>query len=1012
MSDSEHSSVTYTSVPSPVEDYSDIGSPEVDGPPSPDYVPGPEEPEQAPLSRDYVPGLEEPEQVPPLPVYLPYVLELVYPEYMPPEDDVFPAEEQPLPVAATPTADSPGYIPEFDPKGDPEEDDEKDPEEDPANYPADFTVVALPAVDHVPSNEVTEPLPQIPSPPLPIPSPPPNSPTHIKIPESYLPLRKRLHFASPTPSQEVGESSAADAARQDEPTVARDDPYSLVWEELYGFIDRETTIMYGIMEDAQDDWSQLRGRVNLLYRDRPVHLITTPAPETTTTTSVTNAQLQAMIDQGVTAALAARDANRNGDDIHTSGTGRPVQVAHECTYSDFLKCQPLNFKGTGGVVGLSQWFEKIESVYSIKIDKVDKFSDGLPDTIHGSVMATKPKTMQDAIEFATKLMNKKINTWAEHQADNKRKSDDTTRNNHQQPNKRQNTRRAYAVGNGDKRAYEGPRPLCTKCTITTTVLVLPNGTSATDLGHFKKECPKLKNNKNQGNQVGNAKAQAKVYTMGKAGANLDNNVVTANITATKDKDKSKGKRLEDLPVVQEFPEVFPEDLLGIPPTRQRELNKLIVKNRYPLLRIDDLFDQLQGSSVYSKIDLRSGYHQLRVQEEDIPKIAFRTLYGHYEFQVMPFGLTNAPAVFMDLMNREHEGHHRQILNLLKKEELYAKFSKCEFWISTVQFLSHVIDYRELLSDYDCEIRYHPRKANVVADALSRKEQVPLKNEDVVGMLIKTAKNPKAIRMEKLEPSADGTLCLNSRSWLPCYSDLWTVIMHESHKSKYSIYPGSEKMYQDIKKLYWWPNMKANIATYVSKCLTCAKVKAKHQRPSVFLVQPKILKWNWDNITMDFVTKLPKSSQGYDTIWVIVDRLTKSAIFMPMRETYPLVKLARMYLKEVVTKHGIPVLIIYDRDLRFSSNFLKSLQKALGTSLDMSTAYHPETDRQSKRTIQTLEDILRAYVIDFRNGWVKHFPLVKFSNNNSYHDSIKAALFEALYGQKCRSPMCWAEVGQV
>ncbi|GJU07062.1 putative reverse transcriptase domain-containing protein [Tanacetum coccineum] len=207
-------------------------------------------------------------------------------------------------------------------------------------------------------------------------------------------------------------------------------------------------------------------------------------------------------------------------------------------------------------------------------------------------------------------------------------------------------------------------------------------------------------------------------------------------------------------------------------------------------------------------------------------------------------------------------------------------------------------------------------------------------------------------------------------------------------------------------------MKANIATYVSKCLTCAKVKAEHQRPSGLLVQPEIPQWKWDNIMMDFVTKLPKSSQGYDTIWVIVDRLTKSAIFMPMRETDPMDKLARMYLKEVVMKHGIPVSIICDRDPRFASNFWRSLQKALGTSLDMSTAYHPQTDGQSERTIQTLEDMLRACVIDFGNGWVKHLPLVEFSYNNSYHASIKAAPFEALYGRKCRSPVCWAEVGQV
>nr|GEX16224.1 hypothetical protein [Tanacetum cinerariifolium] len=893
MSDSEHSTVIYTLVPSSVEDYSDIGSPEVNGPLSPDYVPGPKEPEQtplspdyvpgqeepeqaplspdyvpvqeepeqaplspdyvlgpkepeqAPLSPDYIPGPEEPEQAPPSPVYLPYVLESVYPEYMPPEDDVFLAEEQPLPVAATPTTDSPGYILEFDPNGDPKEDEEEDPEEEPADYPADSIVVALPAVDHVLSEEVTEPLPHIPSPPLPIPSPLPDSPTHIEISESCLPLQKRLRFASPTPSQEVGESSAAGAARQNEPAIARDDSYSLVREELYGFVDRvdvapersmSKELGYGItdtwdelvgaseeitpttlqrvnqsmMEEAQDDRSQLRGRVNLLYRDRYVHrylavmverearmareawglsmdasdnahsdvmslrslrttlvaqhalildlqaadrrrqevikellaadhkrqvqltkalrllkglqtqmiefqkhhgpakgpaqpdapgkadsIVTTPAPETTT--SVTNAQLQAMIDQGVTAALAARDANRNGDDSHTSGTGRPVQVARECTYPDFLKCQPLNFKGTGGVVGLtySQRFQELalmcNRTFSEEKDKVERYVDGLPDTIHGSVMATKPKTMQDAIEFTTELMNKKINTWAERQADNKRKSDDTTRNNHQQPNKRQNTGRAYAAGNSDKRAYEGPRPRCTKRNYhhdgpcapkchkcnrfghlsrdCRNLLNINTGANQRGdvyfecgtQGHFKRECPKLKNNNNRGNQVRNAKTQAKVYAVGKAGANPDNNVVTdlipvelgsfdviigmdwlakyhvviicaekivripfgdeilivrgdgssnkhetrlniisytktqeylikgchvflANITATKDGDKSKGKQLEDLPVVQEFPEVFPEDLLGIPPTRQVEFQIDLVPGAAPIAR--------------------------------------------------------------------------------------------------------------------------------------------------------------------------------------------------------------------------------------------------------------------------------------------------------------------------------------------------------------------------------------------------------------------------------------------
>ncbi|GJQ99940.1 putative reverse transcriptase domain-containing protein [Tanacetum coccineum] len=498
------------------------------------------------------------------------------------------------------------------------------------------------------------------------------------------------------------------------------------------------------------------------------------------------------------------------------------------------------------------------------------------------------------------VMDKKINQWAERQADNKRKSDDTARNNqNQQPNKRQNTGRAYAAGNGDRRPYGGPKPL--SCAAGVPQIVNNWGYSEAVLNvvlflrAFQEGLPKIEEQQQPGGkprqqcrhgsrivitptaldhdynveladgrivglntiirgctlnllnhpfnidlmpvELGSfdviigmdwlVKYHAVIVcaekivripfgdeilivrgdgSSNKHGTRLNIiscakaqeyltkgcHVFLANITATKDEDKSKEKRLEDVPVVQEFLEVFPEDLPGIPPTRQvefridlvpgatpvarapyrlapsemkelaeqlqeltdkgfirpssspwgapvlfvkkkdgsfrmcidyRELNKLTVKNRYPLPRIDDLFDQLQGSSIYSKIDLRSGYHQLRVREEDIPKTAFRTRYGHYEFQVMSFGLTNAPAVFMDLMNRvckpyldkfvivfiddiliyskskkEHEEHLRQILKLLKKEELYAKFSKCEFWISRVQFLGYVIDCRGIHVD--------------------------------------------------------------------------------------------------------------------------------------------------------------------------------------------------------------------------------------------------------------------------------------------------------------------------
>nr|GEY11437.1 reverse transcriptase domain-containing protein [Tanacetum cinerariifolium] len=488
-------------------------------------------------------------------------------------------------------------------------------------------------------------------------------------------------------------------------------------------------------------------------------------------------------------------------------------------------------------------------------------------------------------------------------------------------------------------------------------------------------------------------------------------IFLAQISAKKEEDKSEGKQLKDAPIVQDFAKVFPEDLSGLPPTRPVEfqidlvlgatpttrapyrldpsemkelseqlkefsdkglirpssspwgasvlffkrkdgsfgmcidyqkLNKLTVKNRYPLLRIDDLFDQLQGSNIYSKIDLRFGYHQLRVREQDVPKTAFRTRApilalpeGSEDFVV--YCEASHKGLGVVLMQREkviayasrqlkiHEKnyttHYLELGSMVFALKLWRHYlygTKCTVFTDH-KSLQHILDQKELnirqrrwiklLSDYDCDIRYHPGKANVVADALSHKERVEplrvralvmtigldlpkqileaqiealkpenLENEDVGGMI------RKDIPKEKLESCADGTLWLKGRSWLPCYGNLRSAIMHESHKSKYSIHPGFDKMYQDMKRLYWWPNIKANIATY-----------------------------------------------------------------------------------------------------------------ALGIDLSMSTAYHPETDGQSERTIQTLEDMLRAHVIDFEKGWVKHLPL--------------AAPYEALYGRKCRSPVCWAKVGE-
>ncbi|GKC66434.1 putative reverse transcriptase domain-containing protein [Tanacetum coccineum] len=263
----------------------------------------------------------------------------------------------------------------------------------------------------------------------------------------------------------------------------------------------------------------------------------------------------------------------------------------------------------------------------------------------------------------------------------------------------------------------------------------------------------------------------------------------------------------------------------------------------------------------------------------------------------------------------------------------------------------------------------------------------------------------------MERKEDGSLYFMDMIWVPLVGDIRMVILNEAHKSRYSVHPGSDKMYYDLHDMYWWPGMKRDIAIYFSKCLNYAKVKAEHQRPSGPLQQPEIPEWKWDKITMDLITKLPRSRSGHDTIWVIVDRLTKSAHFLAIREDFNTKKLARLYIDEIVARHGVPVSILSDRDGRFTSHFCQTVQKALGTRVDLSTAYHPQTDGQSEHTIKTLEDMLRACVIDFGGSWDVHLPLAEISYNNSYHSSIRCALFEALYGKKCRSPVLWAEIGE-
>nr|GEV35085.1 putative reverse transcriptase domain-containing protein [Tanacetum cinerariifolium] len=740
-----------------------------------------------------------------------------------------------------------------------------------------------------------------------------------------------------------------------------------------------------------------------------------------------------------------------------------------------------------GVIGLSQWLEKMELVFYIsgcaidnqvkfatctllgaaltwwnghvrnlaytqrfqelalmctkflvdEIEKVDKYISGLPDNIHGNVMSARPKTPDETIELANDLMDQKLHTYAERQNDNKRKADDSSRNNQQQPHKKQNVAKAYTACPSKKKVYTRDLPLCTKRNYHHIRKCASKCEKCKRNGHTTMDClVNTNNNNNNNNNNKNQKTKA-CYKCGRD-ASLDFYVITGTLLLN----NRYAKILFDIGADRSFVSTTFSALTDITPTT--------LENHYDVELADGKIigvnTIIRGCTLnfmnhpfnINLMPIPLGYHQLRVRGEDIPKTAFRTRYGHYEFQVMPFGLTNAPAeeAAFQLIKQNlcsapilalPEGSknfivycdalHKGLGAVLMQNEKVIAYASRKLKIHEKNYTTHDLEleavrcWLELLSDYDCDIRYHPGKANVVADALSRNERSrPLRvralvmsmglnlskeileaqteamkpenisAEDVGGML------RKDLLKEKLEPRVDETLCLNNRSWVPCFGDLRTLIMHESYKLKYSIHLVSDKMYQDLKQLYWWPNMTENIATYVSKCLTCSKVKAEHQKPFGLLVQPKILEWKWEKITMDFVTKLPKTTNGYDTIWVIVDRLTKSAHFLPIRENDHMEKLLKLYMKEVVTRHGVSFSIIFDRDGRFTSLFWQAPRKALGTRLDMSTAYHPKTDGQSERTIQTLEDMLRACVLDFGKNWDRHLPLVEFSYNNKVGDA--------------------------
>nr|GEW84721.1 putative reverse transcriptase domain-containing protein [Tanacetum cinerariifolium] len=914
------------------------------------------------------------------------------------------------------------------------------------------------------------------------------------------------------------------------------------------------------------------------------------------------------------------NGNRGGNGYNFGGL---MVVARECTYQVFLKCQPLNFNGTEGVVGLARWFEKMETVfhisnclqkYQVKYATCTLMNSALTwwnshkrairfEAAYAMKWTELMKLMTEVYSLRNKIQKMEtemvpdeedqvkrfIGGWPDNiqrngyarNAKNKRMFDNNPRDNRgQQPAfNRQNVRgqnvaRPYTTASNERKGdctadvapntqrtavRNQPGIVCYECE-------MPR--------HFKKDCPKLRDqnrmNKTR-NKTGSNEATSKAYAIG-GGSNLDSIVVTGTfllnncyasmlfdssadwsfVSSTfsvlldvapftletsyaveladgrisenailrgskyhavivyddkivripygdEEEDKSKGKQLKDVPIFRDFHKVFPEDLPGLPPARPaefqidlipgatpvaqapmcidyRELNKLTVKNRYPLSRIEDLFDQLQGSSVYSKIDLRSGYHQLRVREQNVPKMAFRTRYGHYEFQVMPFRLTNAPA-----NEKEHEEHLNAILELLKKEKLYAKFSKCEFWIPK-----------------------HPRKANVVADALSRKEQIEplrvralvmtisldlpkqileaqiealqpenLKNEDVGDMIIKD------IPKEKLEPRADWTLCLNDRSRLPCYGDLRSMIKHESHKSKYSIHPRIHvddklQFVEDPVEIIEWETKRLKVREedilkmafrtryghyefqVMPFGLTNAPASKKEHKGNLKLIL-KLLKK--DELYANFSKCGFWLSKGSENFVVYCDASYKG-LGTALMQREKAIAYASHQLKNLSAQsedkkedkfvledlHGmfnelepradgtlclnnqswiscygdLRALIMHEshkskyfihlgsdkmyQDLK-KLYWWPNMKAKIATYVNKCLTY-----AKSERTIQTLEDMLRACVLDFRKGWDKHLPLVEFSYNNSYYTSIKAAPFEALYGRKCRSPICWAKVG--
>ncbi|KAJ9539019.1 hypothetical protein OSB04_031752 [Centaurea solstitialis] len=599
--------------------------------------------------------------------------------------------------------------------------------------------------------------------------------------------------------------------------------------------------------------------------------------------------------------------------------------------------------------------------------------------------------------------------------------------------------------------------------------------------------------------------------------------------------KAEEKSIQDIPVVREFPEVFPEELPGLPPPRQvefhidlipgagpvakspyrlapsemqelssqlqepldkgfirpsfspwgapvlfvkkkdgsfrmcidyRELNKITIKNRYPLPRIDDLFDQLQGASYFSKIDLRSGYHQMRVREEDIAKTAFRTRYGHYEFLVMPFG----DILIYSQSKEDHEQHLRLILELLKTERLDAKFSKCEFWIREVHFLGHVVNKEGI----------HVDPAKIEAIKKWEAPKTPMEIRQFLGLAgyyrrfianfskiaqpltTLTQKDKKFIWGEKPEEAFQllkHKLCNAPILALPEGTDNFVVYCDASHQGLGGFLMQNEKVIayasRQLKvheKNYTTHDLELGALVfalkiwrhylYGTKCTIFTDHKSLQHILDQKMLNMRQRRWvellsDYDceikyhpgkaNVVADALSRKervkPTRTRAMGTI---VQTSLKSQILEAQREALKADNLKKetlhkmeeefeertdgvRYFKDRIWVPKVDQLRKLIMNEAHQSKYL--IHPALGTSVDLSTAYHPQTDGQTERTIQTLEDMLRACVLEFGGSWDDHLPLVEFSYNNSCHASIQCAPYEALYGRKCRSPLNWLEVGE-